>query len=120
MHYKGAHILKYILQTTLNIKTYTFHMELKYQDLQGKKGPSKATANFCKFFTKRIYTPYPDYGARILLWRGLLERHGAILTHHFNISTLAYLSPNYSIGDIEDICKTVLDVRRLRKVKDKV
>ncbi|KAG0618322.1 hypothetical protein M758_4G054500, partial [Ceratodon purpureus] len=86
------------------------------QDLQGKKGPSKATANFCKFFTKRIYTPYPDYGARMLLWRGLLERHGAILTHHFNISTLAYLSPDYSIGDIEDICKKILDVRRLRKI----
>ncbi|XP_024391547.1 uncharacterized protein [Physcomitrium patens] len=87
------------------------------QDLQGKRGLSKVAASFCKFFTKRIYTPYPDYGGRMLLWRGLLERHGAILTHHFNVSTLAYLSADFSIGDMEDICKTVLTPQRIRKAK---
>ncbi len=85
--------------------------------MQGKKGPTKATANFCKFFTKRIYTPYPDHGALVQLWRGLLERHGAVLDHHFNVSILATLSANYSIGDIEEICKMVLTSQRIRKVK---
>ncbi|KAH8968693.1 hypothetical protein BDL97_03G141700 [Sphagnum fallax] len=89
----------------------------KPQNLQGKKGPTKATANFCKFFTKRIYTPYPDHGALLQLWRGLLERHGAVLDHHFNVSILATLSANYSIGDIEEICKLVLTTQRIRKMK---
>lgn len=74
------------------------------------------TKDACKFFTRRVYCPYPDYGARLVLWRGLIERHGGIIDHHFNLSTLATLTKDYSVGAIEDAVKLVLTVQRVRKV----
>jgi hypothetical protein len=74
------------------------------------------TRDACKFFTRRVYCPYPDYGARLVLWRGLIERHGGIIDHHFNLSTLATLTKDYSAGAIEDAVKLVLTVQRVRKV----
>ena len=74
------------------------------------------TRDACKFFTRRVYCPYPDYGARLVLWRGLIERHGGIIDHHFNLSTLATLTKDYSVGAIEDAVKLVLTVQRVRKV----
>ena len=74
------------------------------------------TKDACKFFTRRVYCPYPDYGARLVLWRGLIERHGGIIDHHFNLSTLATLTKDYSVGAIEDAIKLVLTVQRVRKV----
>jgi hypothetical protein len=87
------------------------------QNLQGKKGPSKITKDICKFFSQWVYCPYPDHRARLALWQGLIERYGGAVIHHFNVSTLATLSVDYSIGAIDDICKLVLTPQCGCKVK---
>jgi hypothetical protein len=86
------------------------------QNLQGKKGPLKITKDICKFFLQWVYCPYPDHGAGLGLWPGLIEGYGGAVTHHFNVSTLATLSVDYSIGAIDDICKVVLTPQCVCKV----
>ncbi|CAM6088774.1 unnamed protein product [Calypogeia fissa] len=89
----------------------------KTTDLEGKKGPNKLTSTFLKFFHERIYCPYPDYSSRMMVWRALLERRGAILRYGFDLSLLAQFSEDFSISSIEQVVKWACSEKRLRSIK---
>lgn len=53
---------------------------------------------FVNFWSKHIYVPVPDYASLRTLWPGLFARHGGVLTHEFDLSTLCKISENYTSG----------------------
>ncbi|KAL3702245.1 hypothetical protein R1sor_020267 [Riccia sorocarpa] len=84
------------------------------QDMAGKTGPNKKTQTFLKFFSKRIYCPYPDYASRLMVWRTLLERHQAQLKYGFDVAILASYSKDFSVSNIEQVIEWGCTQKRIR------
>jgi hypothetical protein len=67
-----------------------------------------------------IYTPRPDYGTRLMLWRHFITiRHHAPEFADTQLQTLAHLSEGYTSGAIANIVADVITERRLKKLDAK-
>lgn len=70
------------------------------------RAPEKADPKDIKnFFDKHIYLPYPDYAARLMIWRALAgqqldeaEPGRGALARSFDFSTLARITNGFSAG----------------------
>jgi len=72
--------------------------------------------DFKKFFDKKIFFPYPDYGTRILLFKTFVEQKGGKLRDSFPLSTLAHLTEGYPAGSFKIAVNKVLTDRRKQQL----
>lgn len=66
-------------------------------------------------FQKILYVPKPDYGSRCMLWRNILQAHGAHLSPDFDLSSLAKISEGYTAGSMVVAAREVLTPRRVQQ-----
>jgi SpoVK/Ycf46/Vps4 family AAA+-type ATPase len=71
-----------------------------------------------RFFDKVISLPLPDYASLRVLWKTLIEKRcgGIPLQPDFDLSTLTFVSENYSAGAITDVVNQVLSDRRVDRL----
>ena len=84
-------------------------------------------------FKKKFYFPFPDYGARSLLFKDLVQKAGGSLTENFNLNTMAHITERYPTGSVgrspqphsclfskfQQVIEKVLTERRLKKLEQK-
>jgi hypothetical protein len=71
-----------------------------------------------RFFDKVISLPLPDYASLRVLWKTRIEKRcgGTPLPPDFDLSTLTFVSENYSAGAITDVVNQVLSDRRVDRL----
>ena len=72
-------------------------------------------------FGKMIFTPCPNYGTRMKLWKNFILNSG--LNYNlieknpkFDLNTLAYISEGYSAGNIQQAVNATIPPRRVQKL----
>ncbi|KRX02464.1 P-loop containing nucleoside triphosphate hydrolase [Pseudocohnilembus persalinus] len=66
-----------------------------------------------KFFDKKFYFPYPNYGTRLQLIRNFINNRGVDIPDNFSLSTLAHVTQGFSAGSLKQAIDQVLSERRL-------
>lgn len=70
-----------------------------------------------KFFYKKFYFPYPDAGARQLIFKTMVERKGVKLTDAFKLSMFAHVTEGVPPGSMSRAIEKVLTKRRKEDIE---
>jgi len=66
-----------------------------------------SSADFKKFFDKKIYFPFPNYATRLKIFSDLIKKKGVHLPNNFPLSTLAYITEGYTPRSVRTLfCPT--------------
>ena len=80
---------------------------------------AKDVQAFKDFFSKILMAPLPTYSSRLMLWCGLIEKHGVKQYDFDEIQTLATVSAFYSTGSIAAVVANTLTQRRVERLARK-
>ncbi|XP_051965417.1 dynein regulatory complex protein 11 isoform X1 [Xyrauchen texanus] len=72
--------------------------------------------SLCKFYTKIILIPRPDYASRYVMWKELIKKNGGEVTSHLDLSSLAKISDGYTQGHMVQVVHRILTVRRIQQL----
>ncbi|XP_051525637.1 dynein regulatory complex protein 11-like isoform X3 [Myxocyprinus asiaticus] len=72
--------------------------------------------SFCKFYTKIILIPRPDYASRYVMWKELIKKNGGEVTNDLDLSSLAKISDGYTQGHMVQVVHRILTVRRIQQL----
>ncbi|XP_069790497.1 dynein regulatory complex protein 11-like isoform X2 [Narcine bancroftii] len=72
--------------------------------------------SFCRTFQKIVLIPRPDYTARFVLWKSIIEQNGGILTNSLDLSSLAKITDGYTQGHLIQAAKDILTERRIKQL----
>ncbi|XP_072115701.1 dynein regulatory complex protein 11 isoform X2 [Mobula birostris] len=75
--------------------------------------------SFCRSFQKIVLIPRPDYTARFVLWKSIIQQNGGILTNSLDLSSLAKITDGYTQGHLTQAAKDVLTERRIKQLHTK-